>query len=356
MESALHFFKIEPNTITSIILTIVILLFVIVFFFVILGYARRLLYSKREEELAYIEQALKNKRIDDNSIHHFISILREKKIEHPQELFLSPLKLKDFIIEAAMEHFYQKNVEPHKNILNSLFKILNASFVPYKGKTAVLNTYNIKSGQNIVIEYKKNFFRSKVLDCTENYILIQKVLLDDRINQIFTDEEINIYFYVPNDAGYMFTTQIKRDIENPKMKAFMVSHSEKIYRIQKRKFFRKECTIPVSLLVLVYDEKTKKFSKTDTKILGTILNISAGGALVEIPDLINIIDIYAGVYILLEGDIAEDNIKIVASVVALEAEKNLAHIQFHKFLEDSYIAVNSFIFFTDYVSPQVKEI
>jgi len=354
MESALSFFKIEPSTVTAIVLTVVGLAFLIIFFFVILSYARKVLSSRKEEEFAYIEETLKNKKIDEQSIHHFISILKEKKVEHPQDLFLSPLKLKNFIIEAAIEHFYQKNVEPSKSILNSLFKILNYSFIPYKGKPAVNNTYNLKPGQNIVIEYKKNFFRSKVLDCTDNYILIQKVLLDERANEIFTDEEISVYFYVHDDAGYMFQSKIKRDIENPKMKAFMISHSEKVYRIQKRKFFRKECTIPVTLLMLIFDDKTKKFSKTNQKVVGSIINLSAGGALIEIPDLANIYDIYPGAYFLLEGTIGEDNFRILASVVAMQTDKNLIHSNFHKFLEDSYIVINSFIFFTDYVSPSLN--
>lgn len=354
MESALQFFKITPTTTTAIILTIAVLGFIIIFFFIILGYARKLLSSKREEELAYIEETLKNKKVEDSAIRHFLSILKEKKVEHPQDLFLSPLKLKDFIIENALEHYYQKNIESHKAILVSLFKVLNSSFVPYKGKTAVLNTYNLKAGQNIVIEYKKNFFRSKILDNTDNYILVNKVILDDRINQIFTDEEISIYFYVPEDAGYMFSTQIKRDIENPKLKAFMVSHSEKIYRIQKRKFIRKDCTIPITLQILSFDEKTKKFSKTNTRVVGTLLNLSSGGALIDVPDLINVVDIYSGVYFLLEGNIDEDNLKILSSVVSLDAEKNLLHCHFHKFLDDSYIAINSYIFFTDYVSPQIN--
>jgi len=353
MESALHFFKIEPNTTTAIILTVIILTFIVVFFFIILGYARKLLSSRREEELAYIEQTLKDKRVDETSIKHFITILKEKKVEHPQDLFISPLKLKEFIIESALEHFYQKNVESHKIILNSLFKILNTSFIPYKGKVAIHNTYGIKSGQNIVIEYKKNFFRSKVLDSTDNYILIQKELLDDRANQIFTNEEVNIYFYVPEDAGYMFTTQIKRDIENPKMKAFMISHSEKIYRIQKRKFLRKDCTIPINLLMLLYDDKTRKFTKTNTKVLGSIMNLSAGGALIEIPDMNNVVDIFPGAYFLLEGSINDENIKVLASIVALQADKNLLHAHFHKFLDDSYIIINSFIFFTDWVSSSI---
>ncbi|MFN3411440.1 MAG: flagellar brake protein [Exilispira sp.] len=351
----MQFFKIEQNTATTIILTIVTIAFLFVFFFVILGYARKIFYSKREEQFAYIEQTLKNKRIDDTSIKLFINILKEKKIEDPQELFISPLKLKDFIVDTALEYYYQKNNESSKTILNSLFKILNSSFIPYKGKTKILNTYGIKNNQNIVIEHKKNFFRSKVLDCTEEYILIQKVILDERINQIYTGEEINVYFYIPDDAGYMFTTQIKRDIENPKMKAFMISHSDKIYRIQKRKFIRKECTIPVSLLILRFDENTKKFSRTNIRILATILNISAGGALIEIPDLANIIDIYAGGYFLIEGSINEDNIKILASAIALDQDKNLVHTHFHKFLEDSYIAVNGFIFFSDYVSPELEK-
>ncbi len=354
MESALSFFKIEPSTMTAIIFTIAILVFLFIFFFVILAYARKILSSRKEEEFAYIEETLKNKKVDETSIRHFISILKEKKVEHPQDLFLSPLKLKNFIIEAALEHFYQKNVEPHKSILSSLFKILNYSLIPYKGKSAISNTYDLKAGQNIVIEYKKNFFRSKVLDCTDSYILVQKVLLDERSNEIFADEEISVYFYVPDDAGYMFQSQIKRDIENPKMKAFMISHSEKVYRIQKRKFFRKECVIPVSLLMLIFDEKTKKFSKTNQKVVGSIINLSAGGALIEIPDLANIFDIYPGAYFLLEGTIGEDSIKILASVVAMQADKNLIHTNFHKFLEDSYIVVNSFIFFTDYVSPSLN--
>lgn len=354
MESALQFFKIEQTTTYAIVLTIVILLVVFFFFFIFLGYARKLLSSKKEEEYAFIEEALKNKKIDDQSIHHFISILRQKKVEHPQDLFLSQIKLKNFIVESSLEYFYQKNIESNKVILNSLFKILNSSFIPYKGKTVLHNTYGIKDGQNIVIEYKKNFFRSKVLDVTDNYILIQKAVLDDRENQIFLNEEINVYFYVADDAGYMFSTSIKRDIENPKMKAFMVSHSEKIYRIQKRKYFRKECVIPVSLLMLTYDEKQKKFTKTNVKVVGSILNLSAGGALIEIPDLINIVDIYAGAYFLLQGSINDENIRILSSVVAMDAEKNMIHCQFHKFLDDSYILINSFIFFSDYVEPSLN--
>ncbi len=350
MDSALQFFKIQPNTTSTILLTIGMLAILFIFFFIILGYAKKILISRKEEELAYIEQTLKDKRIDETSIHHFISILKEKKVEHPQELFLSPLKLKEFIMEAVMEHLYQKNIESHKIILNSLFKILNAAFIPYKGKSIMHNTYGLKSEQNIVVEYKKNYFRSKILDVTDNYILIKKENLDDRFNQIFTNEEINIYFFVPEDAGYMFTTQIKRDIENAKMKAFMVSHAEKVYRFQKRKFMRKECSIPVTLLLLSYDEKTKKFAKTDQKIQGSILNLSTGGALIEITDLNNVLSIYQGAFFLLEGTINNENFRILSSVVSLDIEKDFVHSHFHKFLDDSYIIINSFILFSDYVS------
>ena len=356
MDSALQYFKLEPATTTTIILTIVGLIVIIVFFFIILGYLKKVFYSKREEELAFIEQTLKANKLPESDVHRFISKLREKKVDSPLELYNNPAKLKEFILQNVAENMTKMNISPNKEIITSLYKVLNVAFIPYKGKTILRNTYSLKPGQNIVIEYKKKFFRSKILDCTDSYLLIQRTALDERPNQLFINEDINIYFYIPDDAGYMFSTTIKRDIQNPKIEAFMVSHSEKVYRIQKRKFLRKECNVTAVMNILNYDENLKKFSRTNIIISCIILNLSIGGALIKIPDLANFIDIYPGNYFLLECSFEEGKARVLSTTISIDNEKEIVHVSFLKFLDLSYIYINNFIFLSEWASVDREKI
>jgi len=177
--------------------------------------------------------------------------------------------------------------------------------------------------------------------------LIERVQLLDTQDTPMINLPVVVYFYHKNDAGYSFETKIIRDINNPKVQALMLAHASKLKRIQKRKYLRKICNIPVAVTPINIIEVggKKKMQKTDKKYQGLMLDISIGGCLLKLFNFENIEDIYSGRVVLFELILDETKIQIIARIVNITKENNF-NVKFLKILDGNEYLINDFIFFS----------
>lgn len=339
-------FNVPRATTGQIIVAIVIFFVIIFFFFGGLYYYKKLFQVLSEEKILLIKRYASNNKLTKYETELLIDIIKREKIQSPEIFLRNSDDLKNVILKY-ISLYSSKIMEPKKliEIKNALYNILNKLCNFYKPKRRIYNSEKLKEGQKIRIEYNNNFFYSKILKVTNSYILIERVQIFYDPNAPVVNLPIKVYFYNKGDAGYSFETKITRDINNPKVQAFMLAHSNKLRRHQKRKFLRKNCNIPSQLTILeVYNANgKKKIRKTNIKFQGLILDLSIGGALIKITNISNNDYIVNGKYFLLEFIINSIKIRIIANIISITNEENI-HSKFIKILDNNSYVINDFIF------------
>lgn len=341
----IEFFTLKPANTLEIILFIISLILIPFFIFFGIRYIRKIIYPFGEEKIALIKERLLNRGLSNDEINLFLEILKKEKVEN-YNIYLENFEiLKELIIKNIF--LYTTRIKDKNELIdikNKLYNILNSSANIYK-KRKLFNTYSIKEGTKIKIQFKDKFFDSKILMNNNEYLIIDRVqLLEDSSLNNFEHFKITIYFYNPDDAGYSFDTTIIRDIKSKKINAFIIEHSDNLRRHQKRRFIRKSCLIPCEyqpILIEKNEDKTKQII-LNSIFRGTIINISINGLEIEIKDnefnkkFENINKIY------IRFKIDNEIIKTVGEIVSKE-NKSL-HIKTIKIFENKNYIINDFIY------------
>lgn len=339
-------FNVPRATTTQIIISILVLFVIIFFFFGGLYYYKKLFQVLSEEKVLLVKRYASNNKLSKYETDLLIDIIKREKIQSPEIFLRNSDQLKSVILKY-ISLYSSKIMEPKKliEVKNALYNILNKLCNFYRPKRRIYNSEKLKEGQKIRIEYNNRFFYSQVLKVTNSYILIERVQIFDDPNAPMANLPIKVYFYNKGDAGYSFETKITRDINNPKVQALMLAHSNKLRRHQKRKFLRKNCNIPsqITMLEINVVNGKKKIKQTNIRLQGLILDLSIAGALIKIMNLNNYESIQIGKYFLLEFVINQVKIRIIANIINITNEENI-HSKFVKILDNNAYVINDFIF------------
>jgi|YNPMSStandDraft_2_1061718.scaffolds.fasta_scaffold00004_5 hypothetical protein len=342
----IEFFTLKPASGIEVFLFI--LSFIIIIFFVTIGIRiiRKLIYPTGEEEkVAIIKDKCEKRGLTSEETNLLLNIFKKEKIENGLAYFENFDLMKDLIIKYIT--YYSAKTKDKDELItlkNRLYNILNSVANVYK-KRKLTNTYSIKEGTKLIVQFKDKFFNSKLLMNTEDYLVIERVpLLEENSLDNYEHFKITIFFFNPDDAGYSFETNIIRDIKSKNVEALIVEHSENLRRHQKRRFIRKDCNISCVINLIekqFIDGKEKEFI-SNKKIDGIIKNISINGLeihLYEEKDLNAFMNLKR---ILLRFKINNEEIKLFANIVNIE--NGNIHLKTIKILNNKDYLINDFIY------------
>ena len=150
----------------------------------------------------------------DACIHSFVRALRmsgESEDQGTQD-FLS--KLYDFRKKLEME-------KPHI-------------------KHGITNSRQIGEGQNLrVLVPGTGVFKSQVVKNTSQYMTISRPVNNKNSSaHTWQGSRISVYFWRDDDAGYVFDSDVEDEIFSKGVSSLKISHSESLFRTQKRKSVR----------------------------------------------------------------------------------------------------------------------
>lgn len=161
----------------------------------------------------------------------------------------------------------------------------------------VENTYNLQPGtalRLVVPDY--GYFQSKVISVEPGFILASFPEGENAHQIHWKGRELAVYFWQAGDAGYSFATKIMDVVRERELSALFIEHSSKLERSQMRHFLRMEADLPVELVPLVVsatalNEQGRVQSdgiavQKEHPFQGTLTNLSANGAAVELPGIL----------------------------------------------------------------------
>jgi len=153
----------------------------------------------------------------------------------------------------------------------------------HESKNAISNTHQIKNGQVFKIFLAgMGAFTSQIVKNANGYMTISRpVSTEDVTVKEWRGMKISICFWREDDAGYMFTTEVKDEVYSLGILSLKISHNLSLSRVQKRKSIRVKMNVPAFLYLVGEGEAFHKIEASPG--LKCILeDISASGCAVTV--------------------------------------------------------------------------
>jgi hypothetical protein len=163
-------------------------------------------------------------------------------IEDPSSLFWSQSQLDSCIAmlvkstrisgedrQTSTQDFISKLYEYRKKI----------EFEKAQYRKGITTSRNIEEGQTIRLLAKGvGVFPAKVIKNTSQYMTITKPTEKVPLSFIWSGVKLSIYFWRKDDAGYVFDSLVLDEVFSKGFAALQISHSDSLFRTQKRNSIR----------------------------------------------------------------------------------------------------------------------
>ncbi|MDR1445156.1 MAG: PilZ domain-containing protein [Treponema sp.] len=123
-------------------------------------------------------------------------------------------------------------------------------------KNGISNSRQISEGQNLrILVPGSGVFRSQVIRNGPQNITISRPV-NDKVSSNFawTGTKMSVYFWRPDDAGYVFDTEAVDEVLSKGISSLKISHSDSLYRTQKRRSIRMKMHKPAYLYLIKPEE------------------------------------------------------------------------------------------------------
>jgi c-di-GMP-binding flagellar brake protein YcgR len=127
-------------------------------------------------------------------------------------------------------------------------------------KNGISNSRQISEGQNLrILVPGTGVFRSQVIRNVPQNITISRPV-NDKVSPTFSwiGTKISVYFWREDDAGYVFDSEAVDEVFSKGISSLKISHSDSLYRTQKRRSIRIKMHKPVYLYLLESGESPGK--------------------------------------------------------------------------------------------------
>jgi c-di-GMP-binding flagellar brake protein YcgR len=106
-------------------------------------------------------------------------------------------------------------------------------------KQGLVSSREIEAGQNLRVVSDSVIYRSQVIKNTDQYILATRPVNPElRSAPVWQGRKISVYFWKEEDAGYVFDCQVLGEALFKGTTAIQISHSNALFRTQKRRSLR----------------------------------------------------------------------------------------------------------------------
>jgi len=211
----------------------------------------------------------------------------ENRLENPISLFWS-IKQLDRSIRGMVTKFRSENKDKEPGNLQFITKLYDfrkrVEFNLPKYKIGIKSSRQITPRQRIklTLESGENFSAS-VVENLKRYMAIsypQGPKLPQGFN--WKGQNLNIYFWRPDDAGYVFQSKVIEDYSEKKYPIIHIAHSDNLLRSQKRNSIRVETNRPASLYPLRSIESANEVPEKAPGLRSRLIDLSEGGAAILI--------------------------------------------------------------------------
>ncbi|MCL2193733.1 MAG: PilZ domain-containing protein [Treponema sp.] len=131
-------------------------------------------------------------------------------------------------------------------------------------KKGISNSLQIKNGQALKIFLAgSGVFKSQLVKNTNGYMTISRpVNASKSTAKEWRGQKISVYFWMEDDAGYVFDTDVKDEVYSLGIFSLKVSHSFSLSRTQKRKSVRAKVALPAFMYLVNEGEPYHKIEST----------------------------------------------------------------------------------------------
>ncbi len=276
---------------------IVILLFIIIIVIVAIILIYNYYYKKKFSVRVFKANNISKKNytslarsveLNNDESKTLLELIVKFKLKYPLTCFTNS-KILDDVLRKGLHSIEDNNnlSDKEKNersfILLEIKRKIDSSL---RKSIGIKSTHFISEGQKIVIFARgKGYFYANVIKNSKSFLMIEIISKKVQKKLFLISDFLKVYLWREEDAGYTFESEIIGYGNN--IRVYLLKHSEKLFRSQKRKYRR----IPVNILVDIYQiyvipkEDYKRYSIGTKVIKGNIINISSGGVKIRTDGL-----------------------------------------------------------------------
>ena len=238
----------------------------------------------------------------------------ENRLKNPTSLFWS-VKTLDRCIRSAIIGFRSTGHErdpKNQEFLNKLFDFRGrVEFDQPKYRLGLSSTRSISPGQTFKIAVEGGAYMSKLIENNRRHL----ALTYPRGNPLppgfsWRNQEIKVYFWRQEDAGYYFETKVAGDYLDRKVPILHVTHSDNLVRAQKRRSVRSEVGTAALLFPLRSINHANETVETAGGYRCKLLDISEDGAAVAIGGRAK-----AGLPVKIQAELSDEAVVISCGVI-----------------------------------------
>jgi c-di-GMP-binding flagellar brake protein YcgR len=127
-------------------------------------------------------------------------------------------------------------------------------------KNGITNSRQISDGQNLrILVSGSGVFKSQIVKITNQYITISRPV-STKLTGTFSWQglKLSVYFWRENDAGYVFDSDVFDEVYSKGIASLKISHSDSLFRTQKRKSIRVKLHKSAFLYLLAGEDDANK--------------------------------------------------------------------------------------------------
>lgn len=177
------------------------------------------------------------------------------RLSNPTSLFWS-VKTLDRCIRSAIISFRSSGTQDRSETVAFLIKLLDfrgrVEFDQPKYRLGLTSTRGIGASQTLKVTMEgSGAYVSKVIENNRKHLAITYPRGPELPpGSSWRSQEIKVYFWRQEDAGYFFESRVLGDFLDRKVPILHIAHSDNIVRAQKRRSVRREAGTPAQLFPL----------------------------------------------------------------------------------------------------------
>jgi len=196
-----------------------------------------------------------------------IELLRQlavkSSLEEPASLFWSQNQL-DICIRTLVRSMHlsgESNNRGNQDFLSKLYDFRKKiEMEKPRIKNGISNSRQISEGQNLrVLVTGSGVFKSQTIKNSSSYLIISRPT-SNKFSGTFSWQglKISVYFWREDDAGYVFDTEVQDEVFSKGISSLKLSHSDSLFRTQKRKSVRIKMHKSAFLYLLLHEDDVNK--------------------------------------------------------------------------------------------------
>ena len=187
----------------------------------------------------------------------------KSNLEEPASLFFSQNQL-DLCLRSFVRTLHISgaiNDQENQDFLSKLYDYRKKIEMDKpRIKIGISNSRQISDGQNLrILVPGTGVFKSQAVKNTTNYLAISRPATNKLPGTFsWTGMKISVYFWREEDAGYVFDTDVLDEVFSKGIACLKISHTDSLFRTQKRKTIRIKIHKSAFLYLLTNEEDASR--------------------------------------------------------------------------------------------------